>query len=242
MKKTLYLTFAGLLLFSFTVGQTYGQSADDVLKRMIRAQGGREKLAAVKDATIVGDFEMPAMGMSGGMTRYQKAPNLLRMDIEVMGMVITQAYDGETAWMVNPQTGATEEMPEEAAEYFIRDTYGNGALLEPEKYGISYSVKGKETLEGKEYLVFVQTFSDDYTVTMYLDTKTYLVYKTVSTTLDQMMMETESEIIYSNYKEVDGMMTAFDLSIYQGGEEYIVFTATEVKYNTGLEASLFKME
>lgn len=242
MKKVLYLTLTGLLLFSFTVGQTYGQSADEVLEKMIKAQGGREKLAAVKDATITGSFEMPAMGMSGEMTRYQKEPNLLRMDIEVMGMVITQAYDGETAWMVNPQTGATEEMPEEAAQYFIRETYGNGILLDPEKYGVSYSLKGKETIEGKDYLVLVQTFSDGFTVTMYIDSETYLTYKTKSPTLDQMMMETEGEIIYSNYKEVDGVVMAFDLTIYQGGEEYIVFTTSEVKYNTGLEDSLFKME
>ena len=242
MKKYLSLTLAGLLIFGFLAGQSFSQSVDEILEKMIEAQGGRGKLASIKDATITGEFEMPAMGMSGTMSRYQKEPNLLRMDIEVMGMLITQAYDGEIAWIINPQTGATEEMPEEQAAYFKRDTYGFGALLAPEKLGISYAYKGKEKIEDKEYHVLEQSFSDGSTITMYLDPKTYLIYIVKAMSLDQMMMETEEETIMSDYKEVDGIMTAFQMTIYHGNEEFLVVTVSEVKYNSGLEESLFKME
>lgn len=242
MKRSLSLTLTGLLIFGFLAGDVFGQSADQILQRMIRAQGGREKLASIKDATVSGTFEMPSMGMTGDMTRYQKEPNQLRMDIEVMGMVITQAYDGEVAWSVNPQTGAAEELPEVAAEYLKRETLGYGSILDPKKYGLTYTFKGKEKIEDKEYLILEQTFSDGYTVLMHIDAKTYLPYKTKATTLDQMMMETEAENYMTDYREVDGVMTAFQMNIYQGGEEFVVFTATEVKYNTGLEDSLFKME
>lgn len=240
MRKTLYLTLTGFLIFSFLAGQTIGQSADEILEKMIKAQGGREKLAAIKDTTATYSFEMPAMGMSGEMMQYRKEPNLLRIDIEVMGM--TQAYDGETAWFVDHQTGTSEKMSEWAAEMFKRYAYGNDALLNPKKFGISYALKDKETIEGKEYFVLVQTFNDGYTVTIYVDPETYLTYKTKSTTLDQFMVETESEIICSNYKEVDGTMVAFDVTILEGGEVDTVYTASEIKYNTGLEDSLFKME
>ena len=57
-----------------------------------------------------------------------------------------------------------------------------------------------------------------------------------------MMMETKSEVLYSNYKEVDGTMVAFDVTIFEGGVEDIIFTTSEIKYNTGLKDSLFKME
>ena len=242
MKKSIFLILAGFLIFSFLVGQNYGQSADEILEKMIKAQGGREKLAAIKDTTITGSFVLTSMGSSGEMTVYQKEPNLLRIDFEIMGVMNTQAYDGETAWMINSQTGAAEEMPEIAAEYFIRGTYGNAAILEPEKYGISYSLKSKEAIEGKEYIVIVQTFSDDFTVTMYIDPETYLIHKTKSMFLDGMMMETESEVIYSDYKEIDGVMTAFNMTIFEGSMEDLVFTASEFKHNTGLENSLFKMK
>jgi len=146
------------------------------------------------------------------------------------------------AWALNPQTGITEEMTEVQAEYFKRGTFGNDALLNPKKYGLSYAYKGKEKIEDKEYHVLEQSFSDGYTITMYLDMKTYLPYKTKATTLDQMMMETEEEVYLSDYRDVDGMMTPFQFNIFNGGEEFIVSTITEVKFNTGLEDSFFKME
>ena len=242
MKRSLCLTLTGLLVFSFFAGQVYGQSADEVLEKMIQAQGGRDKLASVKDTTVTGSFEMTSMGMSGQTTRYHKEPGFFRMDIEVMGMLITQAYDGETARALNPQTRMTEVMPELQAKYFKKAIYGNEALLNPKKHGISFAYKGKEKIDDKEYHVLEQSFSDGYKVTMYVDPKTFLTYKTKATTLDQMMMETESESIMSDYREVDGMMTAFNMQIFQGGEEFIVFTVSEIKYNTGLEDSLFKME
>jgi outer membrane lipoprotein-sorting protein len=242
MKKTLIVIVAGILVHGFLANQAYGQTADEILEKMIEAQGGRTRLASIKDVTGSGEFEMPAMGMSGLMTRYQKEPNLLRMDVEIMGMMMTQAYDGETAWMVNPQTGMTEEMPEPQAEYFERDTLGFGAILDPEKYGISFAYKGKEKIEDKEYHVLGQSFSDGYTITIYIDQKTYLPYKTKAMTLDPMEMETETESYMSDYREVDGVMTSFQMRIFQGGEEFIVFTASEIKYNTGLEDSFFKME
>ena len=242
MEKSLYLILIGFFMLSFSAGHTYGQSADEVLEKLIRAQGGREKLAAIKDTTITGSFVMTAMGMEGEMTAYQKEPNLLRMDIEIMGTTMTQAYDGKTAWMVNSETGTVEMMPEIAAEYFIREAYGNAAILEPDKHGISYSLKGKEVIESKEYIVLIQTFSDDFKVTMYIDPKTYLIHKTKSLALDGMMMETESEVVYSNYKETDGVLTAFNMTIYENAIEDFVFTASEVRYNTGLEESFFKRE
>ena len=242
MKKSIILTLTGFLVFGFLAGQVFGQSADEVLEKMIEAQGGRAKLASVKDTTLTGTFDMPAMGMSGQTTRYHKEPNLFRMDIEVMGMVITQAYDGEIAWALNPQTGISEEMPELQAEYFKRDTLGFVAILNPKKYGISFAYKGKEKIEDKEFLVLEQSYSDGYTITMYIDAKTYLPYKTKATALDQMMMETETESYMTDYREIDGVMTAFQMNIFQGCEEFIVFIASEIKYNTGLEDSFFKME
>ena len=34
-------------------------------------------------------------------------------------------------------------------------------MLNPGKYGITFSFKGKKTVVGKEYLVLVQTFPND---------------------------------------------------------------------------------
>lgn len=212
-----------------------------ILDKMIKAQGGRKLLENITDSSVSGSMELTQMGMSGSLTMYQKEPNMMRLDIEIMGMVITQAFDGTTAWMVNPQTGSTEEMPEQAAEDMARQSLGNDSLLHPEKYGITYSYKGTEKIDGKDCLVLEQTYSDGHTATIYIDSKTYLTYKSKTTTVNQMGVEVEAESIMSDYRKVEGIMTAHSLITYQDGEEFMNMTMTEVKFNTGLEDSLFKM-
>ena len=177
MKRATSLCVLGLFLIGSFATQAQSQSADDILKKMIDAMGGRSALEKIKDTTISGTMDLTQMGLSGALTIYQKEPNKSRFDIEVMGMVITQACDGEIAWMVNPQTGMTEEMPEQAAEYMKRESLGNSVFLDPKKFGITFTYKGKENIEGKDYLVLEQAFADGFTTTMFIDPGTYLVFK-----------------------------------------------------------------
>ncbi len=242
MKKSLSIWLLSLLLFSLMASPALSQSADDILNKMIDAMGGRKAMEAVKDQRSTGTMELTQMGLSGTVTQYFKRPNKNRMDIEVMGMVITNAFDGDSAWMVNPQTGSTEEMPEDQAVYMKREAMGDDAFLNPKKHGISYTAKGKENVEGKECFVLEQKHSDGYVLTLYVDTNTDLIHKTKGLNLNQMGIEVEQESVMTDYKKVNGLMSSHTLTVYQDGEEFFVFTLEEIKYNTGLEDSFFEME
>jgi len=241
MKKIVSLSLLSVFLFGLMASQGFGQKATDVLEKLIEASGGRKLLASVRDTTMTGTMDIVMAGMSGSLTIYQKEPNMMRMDMELMGMVMTTAYDGETAWWTNPQTGATEELPADEEDRIIRMAYGNDILLNPDKHGVTYTLKESENIEGKDYFVLVQTFSDGYTVTMYIDSKTYLPYKTVAIE-NQMGVEAEAETFLSDWRKIDGMMVSFSIRVLYDGEEAMTMTFTEVKYNTGLEDSFFKMD
>jgi outer membrane lipoprotein-sorting protein len=241
MKRATSLCVLGLLLIGSFAIQVQSQSADDILAKMIDAMGGRKALESIKDTTISGSMDLTQMGLSASVTISQKEPNKSRFDIEVMGMVITQACDGEIAWATNPQTGMTEEMPEEQAEYMKRESLGNSAYLDPKKFGITFSYKGKENIEGKDYLVLEQVYADGYTATIFLDPDTYLAYKGQGKTLNNMGTEVDAETFFSDYKKVNGIMVAHSLISYQDGEEFMTMTITEVKFNSGLEDSHFAM-
>lgn len=241
MKKIVSLSLLSVFLFGLMASQGFGQKATDILEKLIDASGGRKLLSSVKDTRMTGTLNIVMMGMSGSLTICHKEPNMMRMDMEVGGMVMTTAYDGETAWWTNPQTGATEELPADQEDEIIRMAYGNDILLNPDKHGVTYTLKESENIEGKDYFVLVQTFSDGYAQTMYIDSKTYLPYKTVAT-VNQMGVEAESETFLSDYRKIDGMMVSFSMRIFYDGEEAMTMTFTEVKYNTGVEDSLFKMD
>ena len=48
-------------------------------------------------------MEIIQFAMTAALTIYQKEPNKMRMDIDVMGMLITQAYDGKRAGPSTPR-------------------------------------------------------------------------------------------------------------------------------------------
>lgn len=244
MKRSIAVVSILLLVCSIAVSPSYAQDASAVLNKLIDASGGRKALEAIKDTTMIGDMELVQMGMSLSFSMYHKEPNMTRQDMEVMGMAMTQAFDGEIAWMINPQTGAVEEQPGMMTEYAKRSALemGNDALLHPEKHGITYKLKGKESLEGNDYFVVEQIFESGDINTMFIDAKTYLMHKTKGKSMDMMGGEVEQDMVFSDYKKVDGIMMAHSMTILQGGEEFGTMTLTEVKFNSGLEDAFFKME
>ncbi|MFB0564550.1 MAG: outer membrane lipoprotein carrier protein LolA [Candidatus Aminicenantaceae bacterium] len=242
MKRIFLLSFLSLFLIGLIASPEFCQEASNILEKMIEASGGRKVLEGIKDTKFSGTVEMTQMGLSGSMTIYHKEPNKFRQEIEVMGMVITSAFDGETAWMVNPQTGSVEEQPENVAEMTKREAlyFGNSAFLNPEKYGITYALKENEKIEGRDYFVLEQTYPDGHKSTLYVDSQTYLIQKIIQTTLNQMGVEVEQEMFLSDHKKVDGVIYAHFIKIIQDGEEFGTLTITEVNFNTGLEDTLFK--
>jgi len=242
MKKLLACGLLGLFILGLLVVPCSSQNADEILERVIKAQGGRKLLESIKDVTTIADMEIIQMGITGSVTIYMKEPNRVRLDIEFMGMMVTQAFDGETAWGINSQTGMAEDMPEELAEVMRNSSFGNSALLDPTKYGIKYTYKGKENIEGKDYLVLDRVQSGGYTIALYIDPATYLIYKTKQDSFDEMMTEIVEETIMSDYKKVEGVMTAHVLTILRDGTEFGTLTVTDVDFNSGLEDSFFKKE
>lgn len=242
MKRVIMYFAVCFFLVSLITANGFAQTADQVLEKMIAAQGGRKALEAIDDTTYSGTMEMPQMGMSGSMTMYQKEPDKMRLDIEIMGMMVTMAYDGKIAWTVDPNTGAASEMPEKQAKDTKRQAMGNAVFLNPKKLGITYAFKGKEKVRDKDCLVMEQTFADGYKTTLYIDAETYLLYKSKSTTENDVGAEVEAESYSTGYKKVEGIMVAHETTIVQGGQEFMKLTITEVSYNTDLEDSFFKME
>jgi outer membrane lipoprotein-sorting protein len=159
-----------------------------------------------------------------------------------MGYSMTQVFDGQKAMMTNPQTGEVIELPPEQAKSMMKQALGNDSILNPEKYGISYSYKGEETVDGKKCLTLEQKYQDGEISTMYLDSATYLPYKTKSKSLSQTGTEVEIEAFLSDYKKVGNIWAAHSITIFQAGAEYIRMTFSEITYNNGLEDSLFVLK
>ena len=241
MKKALVLSLAGTLLLATAASTLRAQTAKDVLDRMIEAQGGRAALAAIKDTTLSGTIDMIAFGMSGRVTMSAKEPDKMRVDIEIGGTVLTQAYDGTTAWMTNPQAGgAVQEMDAKQSAEFRRQALGNDSLLHPEKYGLTFTVKGREKIQDKAYIVLEQAYADGEKILLYVDPDSYLVFKSHSKATDQSGAEVDAETFMLDYRKDAGLTVAHGMSVIQGGAEFMRMSFAKISTNSGLTDAFFK--
>ncbi len=210
-----------------------------VLDEWITAQGGREAISKIKDNRISCSLSLAAQGLNGTLTIQQKNPGKIRQDIDIMGMKIIQAYNGTKGWMTNPGTGTIEDMPELLTTELKRGAMDNEFMLNPEKHGVVFTLEGRQTIEGNEYLVLKETYSDGLVATHYIDSRTHLLFKTVAPSLGQMGEKVERETFMSDYRDLEGTKVPFMININQGGSKYATCTVKEYKINTNPDDSFF---
>lgn len=218
-----------------------------VVDKMIAAMGGRKLLESVKDMTVSGETELNVAGMTltAPITIYQKYPDKIRVDISLpdYNMNITQSFDGRKGRYTNPQAGgASEDMPEHMSKQLAQQAGENESLLHPEKHGVSFLLKPKATLEGRDYIVLERTLADGHKTTFYIDPQTYLPYRTVSRALDMTGAEVDAETYSTDYRKVAGTMVPYAIRVVQNGADAQRLTVTSVSYNTNLEDGLFVLK
>ena len=92
-------------------------TAESLLTRHLDARGGIEKLRAVGSLTVIAEWEMVGIGMTGRSTNYHRTPNMFLSTSDIPGMgEMLQGFDGKVAWMKGGPVGEMILQGELAAE------------------------------------------------------------------------------------------------------------------------------
>jgi hypothetical protein len=228
-----------LLLFSLNLS---AQTVDEVIAKHIEAQGGMAKLKALQSIRMTGKFE--AGGMQAIFTQLYKRPMKTRLDIQIQGMSMVQAYDGHNGWKIVPFTGKKD--PEPMTNDELKNIRGqadiDGPLMDYKAKGSTVELIGKEKIDGGDAYHLKVTLKDGSLREMYLDASTFLVSKIlVKTTMQGAEVELESNA--TDYRQVDGVMFPFSIEQHatsgNGPGQKISFTKVEV--NPPVQDSIFRM-
>jgi hypothetical protein len=92
-------------LFSGLAGlQAESQSAEAIIKKYVKAAGGKKALSKLTSRVSRGEFALPEFGVYAEMEVYIKPPN--RVFTSVDGEMATSGVNGDVAWSINPMEGA----------------------------------------------------------------------------------------------------------------------------------------
>jgi hypothetical protein len=113
MSKKLLLSLCAVLL---TVS-AFGQTADELLEKNLKAMGGKDKLKGIQSMRLTGKMKMGPM--EAPITIVKARPSEMRVDFTIQGMTGTSAYDGSTGWNLMPFMGNKD--PQKMTEEQLKD-------------------------------------------------------------------------------------------------------------------------
>jgi len=238
--KKLTLLLAMMIIFGASLFAQDAPSAQEIADTYIENIGGEEAWLAVKALKMKGKAAM--QGMEFPMSITSAEGNKSRLEVDVQGQKMIQAYDGETAWQVVPFMGITEPTkmsPEEAEQ--TKDQKFLNEFINSEERGFSLeSVEGKEIEGAKTHGVRV-TNEEGYDHTYYFDTEYMIPVMMASPIKSGPQKGAVIESYMSDYQEVGGLMVPMFLDIKINGQTLQKITVVEAMINPEIEEGLFSM-
>ena len=232
-----------------TVAGAYAQApaaaplptVDDIIAKNLQAKGGAAKWQSMKSVKMTG--KMTAQGTEMPLTVYAMRPNFNRQEITMAAGKAIQAFDGTTAWVVNPMLGieTPQAVPGPAAELAKNSADFDGALINYKAKGNDIELVGKEQLEGKDVYHLKVTTKGGPVQHYLLDADSGI----------ELRMSAEVELgggqkqtlttAMSNYKQVDGIMIPHTVTQTAGGRTLLQWTITTVEFNAVPDDSIFRL-
>jgi len=235
------LAFALSLLAVSAVA--HAQTVDEIVAKNLQAKGGAEKWGSVTSVKMTG--KIAAQGQEMPLTMYAKRPNMNRQEISLPDGRIVQAFDGTTAWVINPLTGSDQPqpMPGGIADMMKNSADFDGALINYKTKGHTIELVGKEKLADKDVYHLKVTMKGGQVQHYFLDAQSGLELKT-SAEIDMGMgggakqtLDTEM----SNYKSEGGIMLPHTVKQFVNGKPTVEMTVTVVEFNTAVDDAIFRM-
>jgi outer membrane lipoprotein-sorting protein len=239
MKKSCFVLLTAVVALCALTVPALAMDVDELIDKHLEASGGKDKLEAVKSTQVTGKFM--TQGMEFPFTMTQKRPNYLRIEAEVMGMSMIQAFDGEKGWSINPMMGSTDPQPmgdfENKSFKLQADMEGMMAFKEK---GYTMEYLGEEDVEGTPCHRMKVDTHEDIVIDYFFDAEYFLIVKQATTVkMDEQVIE--SQTYPSDYQDVNGLIMPFSIETRMGDMVANSIVFEKVEHNIEVDDSQFMM-
>ncbi len=236
MKHCLWIALAASLLPIASA-----QTVDEVIAKNIQARGGLEKLHAIKTLRITA--KITEEDLRAKFVQVMKRDDKIRRDFSIQGMTRIQAYDGHTAWRVNPFGGRKdpELISAEDSTSLVDAADIEGPLVDYKQKGHTAELLGHDSVEGTDCYKIKLTLKSGDVRLYYLDADSFIEIKYESQTKVRGTVQ-YSETLLGDYEQVGGVYFPFAIeSGPLGSEERTKFTVEKIELDVPADDSLFSL-
>lgn len=211
-------------------------AAKEIIDRYVQAIGGRAANEKFKTRASKGTIELAPMGVKGTIESYAAAPDKIYTKLTLAGLGdIIDAYDGTTAWVVNPLQGNRDKAGAELLQTKLMSTFHRDVNLD--KLYPQMEVKGVEKVGDREAYVVVATPVGLDPQTFYFDKENGYLLRSDSVTVSP-EGKTPIKSYFDDFRTVDGVKIPFKVRAVTPQFE-IVTVLTEIKNDAAVDEKIF---
>ncbi|WP_339786591.1 MAG: hypothetical protein ACMVP2_15305 [Imperialibacter sp.] len=239
MKRLSYLVII-LALTCTGISTAQAQNVDDILASYFEITGGLSNWKNLKSMKMTG--KMLQGGLEFPAIMSQKYPNKFRMDIDIQGKKIIQAYDGKEGWMINPLAQITEPKvltAEEVKE--MEDNQMEDEFIDYKSKGHAVALDGEENIEGTDcFKVKLTKKSGDIEYHFFdKDNNVPIMVRTFAKTGPTEGQPVET--FMSDYDAVGDFMLPFSMTTKFQGQTVMQIVVDSYDLNATLDDSVFAL-
>ena len=193
------------------------QTAEEIVAKYVKAIGGMERIQAVESLRRTG-WVIRGGGVETAVVRESRRPNLVREETTRLGLTGVRAWDGKTAWKLEPWRGRrdVEPLSEEETQAILEDADFDGPLIDYARKGLRLELIGRGQVEGTDVFKLRVTSREGTVFTYSLDAE-YFVPIEIDTRRIVRGAEREYELLLGDYKPVAGWYLPFSYELRPKG-------------------------
>lgn len=216
-------------------------TADQIVEKHVAAIGGIQKLSAIHTLVVTGKASILGQTEAPLVIQVMR-PNRMRLEITYQGKKVVQAFDGTTAWTINP---LVDPNPRESSDDDTRaaqesSDFIGGNLVDYKSKGNAVELVDREEIEGIAVYKLKITKPSGSMEYDYLDAKSFLPVKTEGKRIQfGHLILYESRI--GDYKPVEGVLMPFSVKQLVNGRLAMLITIEKMDANVPVDVAVFQM-
>jgi len=221
--------FVILLIFSLTAFTQ--ANADEVINKIIDAQGGKEKLLTIKTIKMTGNIEFSGQKIPFNVYAIDKTAQ--RTEFSFSGLTGYTIITKDSGFNFSPFQGQTspESMTAEDVKLAQNDLDQQGILVNYKEKGYAVELLDNEDVDGVDALQLKITITPNKTLYYFIDPSNYYIIRVKTVAVSNGQQQRNTNDFYDFKKTAEGYL-------FPHTQDNITFDKIEV--NVPVDEKLFK--
>ncbi len=209
--------------------------AEEILRAVREKYGGEGKLKKIKNIIIKGGGILKIQGMDVPISGVSAIvfPDKVWQSTEMMGSKVIEVYIGREGWIKNPHSTQEVKGRSELPDPIFRNPINLLKNIENPDYTFQYI--GEE--DGLKVILAV--YKGEQRINLFVNPLTHLISKTVYKG-DTPEGPGEIESIFSDYREVEGILMPYKIKVKVRGEDFEDLEIEEIEVNGEISPEWFE--